>query len=168
MGQLDQIRQSLGMPPANDDDLGEIVAFLVLFQLLKKEVADECSKCPADERDNFMLTYAAYLKWVVMFSVTSKFQEEICNAVTPLIDRELGKQPWYHAVRVESLYDEMVEFPPLEPGGTFGVAMPWTSAVVVANSLGLNLSVSEDMRFHIYVSVITKQLLETMSKVEPV
>jgi hypothetical protein len=167
MGQLDEARKAIGMPPQNDDDLGETVAFLVLFELLQKEVLNECAKCPSDERDNFMLTYAAYLKWVVMLSAKAKFQEETCNAAASLIDRELAKQPWYNEATVESLYDQMVEFPPLERSGTFGVVVPWAGAVVAAISLGLKLNPTEDMRFHTYVCVITKRLFETMSKAEP-
>jgi hypothetical protein len=168
MGQLDELRKSLGMPPANDDDLGEIVAFLIMFELAAKTVTDECEAYPADERDAFMMTYAAYLKWLMSLSVLKRFSEETWQSVTTVIEREFSKQSWYRSETVDAIYNMMLELPPLESKGRyFGICLPWGGAVMTAFTAGVKLSESKNMKFHLYVIEITKRLFKTMSVAKP-
>jgi hypothetical protein len=125
MDEYNELRKSLGMASADKDDLGEVVAFVVVFELLAKTVADECGSLPADERDTFMMTFAAYLKWLVMLIVEARFPEGTWQIISPVLERELARQPWHRSQTMGSIYNMMVELPPLEAKGlNFRVLLP--------------------------------------------
>ena len=157
-------RKALGMQPASDEDFGEVVAYLFMHELLAKSVADECANSPADERDMFMITYSAYLKWLIFLVADKEFPEGTWEMILSPIERELIKQPWYRPEIEESICNMMMEFPPLEAKGlNFGVLLPWGGAVGAANSAGFKLTDSTSMQFHIYVEVVSTELLKKLS-----
>lgn len=93
--EYNQLRASVGMAPAADDDYYEYVAWVVIFDLDAPEVADESKRLPVEQQGLFLMTYATYLYWLAMKGVESKFPPNSWRLVAPLLERELSKQPWY-------------------------------------------------------------------------
>jgi len=139
--EYDQLRASVGMAPAADDDYYEYVAWVVMFDLDAPEVADECKRLPHEQHELFWMTYATYLYWLAMKGVESKFPANSWRLVAPLLERELSKQPWYQAEVMNRLFDSMLDNPPIrERRGRYadlGASLgPWPDAVMATTMAG--------------------------------
>ena len=111
--EYNKLRASVGMAPVSDDDYCEAVAWVVVYDLLAPEVADECKCLPVDERGLFMMVYATYLSWLAMKVVESKFPPESWGRISLMLQREFSKQSWYRPEIMKRLLDSMVEYPPI-------------------------------------------------------
>lgn len=169
MTEYNKLRASVGMAPACDDDCYEAVAWVVVFDLLAPEVADECKRLPVEERELFMMTYATYLSWLAMKGVESKFPPESWRWIAPLIKREFSKQPWYQAEVMNRLFDSMVEYPMGEGKGRYSNASlgPWFDAVMATNLAGYTLGHSTEIKFTLYVGILSSKILETIAQMAP-
>ena len=83
MNKYDKLRTAVGMDPARVDDYYEAVAWVVVSDLLAPEVAAECGRMPIEERAVFMITYAAYLKFLAMTVVESTFPPNSWRLIEP-------------------------------------------------------------------------------------
>ena len=155
--EYNELRASVGMAPASDDDCCEYVAWVVVFDLLAPEVADECERLPVEQRRLFMMTYAMYLSWLAMKGVESKFPPYSWRRITPLIERELSKQPWYQPEVMKRLFDSMLKnLPSGERKGRYsnlGASLgPCPEAVAATNMAGHKLNYSTNAEFILYVA----------------
>jgi hypothetical protein len=169
ISEYNKLRVSVGMAPARDDDCCEAVAWVVVFDFFAQEVSDECKCLPVEERGLFMMTYATYLSWLAMKCVESKFPPDSWRWIFPLIEREFSKQPWYKAEVMKRLLDSIVEYPMGESKGRYTKVSsgPWFDAVMATNLAGYNLSHSTNLRFTMYVTIMSRQILETIAKMAP-
>lgn len=168
--EYDQLRKSVGMSPAREDDYCEYVAWVVVLDLLSPEVANECEHVPPEERGLFMMTYATYLSWLAMRGVESSFPTNYWRLITPLLQRESSKQSWHQPEVMNQLFDSMVKRPPTGEikGRYFNASLgPWLSAVMATNLAGYTLSCSGDIKFNLYVAIISGNILKTISKIGP-
>ena len=160
----DRLRKLAGMAPASMFDYREAVAWVVVLEVLQDNVATECGRQAADEHSTFMLAYTALMKWAAMRRVETTFPQGWWPEVTPLLEREFSKQPWYHAETVDRIA-ELIGETPTTHGRVFGIASgPWQDAVTAANSAGFKLSHSADLEFILTVSLSVKGLLKTIGK----
>lgn len=166
------LRASVGMAPASDDDCCEYVAWVIVFDLLAPEVADERERLPVEQRGLFMMTYTMYLSWLAMKGVESKFPPYSWRRITPLLERELSKQPWYLPEVMKRLFDSMLKNPPVgehkgrysDLGSSLG---PWPSAVMATNMAGYKLNYSTNAEFILYVAIMGGKILETIANAAP-
>jgi hypothetical protein len=165
MDEYNELRRGLGMAPAGGNDLSEFVAFVVVSYLLADAVVEECERLPDSERPLFMITYATYLKWLAMLFARSKFPPGSSEAVSVILDREFAKQHWFQPEAVRRIYEMMTQFPPLEAKGELGVTLPWGGAVQAANDAGFKLADTVDVKWHVYVSVVTTKLFESLGEI---
>jgi len=168
--EYNKLRASVGMAPASDDDYCEAVAWVVVFDLLALEVADECKCLPVDQRGLFMMVYASYLSWLAMKVVESKFPPESWERISLMLQREFSKQPWYRPEIAKRLLDSMVEYPPPgeRTGRHFKTSLgPWPDAVMAANLAGFKLENSTNPKFILYIVVMSAQIVETIAKMAP-
>ncbi len=167
--EYNQLRASVGMPPAKDDDPYEGVAWVVVSDLLAPEGADECRRFPIEEREMFMMTYATCLSWLAMISVKSQFPPESWQWISPLLKREFSKHPWYKEEVMSRLFDSMVGYSLGRINGKYlGASLgPWSDAIKAANLAGHKLSRSTDPWFNIYVNILSRKLLETIAQMAP-
>lgn len=169
MTEYNKLRASVGMDPARADDYCEAIAWVVVFDLLAPEVADECNRLPVEERGLFMMAYATYLSWLAMKGVESKFPTDSWRWIAPLLKREFSKQPWYQADVMNRLFNSMAEYPMGEGKGRYfkAAAGPWFDVVMATNVAGYKLSHSTNMKFTLYVAIISSKILETIRKMAP-
>lgn len=170
MADYNKLRASVGMAPAAGDDYCEAVAWVVVFDLHAPEVGDESKGLPVEERDLFMMTYATYLSWLAMRCVESKFPPGSWHRISPMLEREFSKRPWYKAEVMNRLYDSMVKYPLWgESRGKYfkSSAGPWFDAVMATNIAGFGLKHSTNSKFILYVSVMSRKTLESIGKMAP-
>jgi hypothetical protein len=171
INEYNQLRASVGMVPASDDDCCEYVAWVVVFDLLAPEVADECKRLPVEQRGLFMMTYAMYLSWLAMKGVESKFPPYSWRGITPLLEREFCKQPRYQPEMMKRLFDSMLKNPPIgeRKGRHFDASLgPWPDAVMATNMAGYKLNYSTNAEFILYVAIMRSKILETIGNIAPI
>jgi hypothetical protein len=165
-----KLRASVGMAPASDDVYCEAVAWVVVYDLLAPEVADECKCLPVDERGLFMMVYATYLSWLAMKVVESKFPPESWGRISLMLQREFSKQSWYRPEIMKRLLDSMVEYPPIgkRTGRHFNISLgPWHDAVMATNLAGFKLENSTNTKFILYIVIMSGKIVETIAKMAP-
>ena len=170
VAEYNKLRASVGMAPASDDDYCEAVAWVVVFNLLAPEVADECKRLPVDERGLFMMVYATYLSWLAMKVVESRFPPESWGRISLMLQREFSKQPWYRPEIMKGLHDSMVEYPPIgkRTGKYLNISLaPWPDAVMAANLAGFKLENSTNINFILYIATMSGKIVETIAKMAP-
>ncbi len=170
MTEYNKLRASVGMAPARDDDFCEAVAWVVVSEFFAPGVANECKTLPVEEHGVFMMAYAAYLSWLAMGCVESKFPPGSWRRIAPLIGRELSKQPWYQAHVTQRVFDSMVEHPPTGRGGGRyfkGSLGPWPDVIIAANIAGYTLKCSTNAKFILSVVITSTKVLETIAKMAP-
>ena len=145
-------------------DYREAVAWVVVLEVLQNNVAEECERHAVHERSTFMKAYTALMKWAAMRRVETTFPQDWWPGITPLLEREFSKQPWYHAETVDRIA-ELIGKTPTTRGRYTGVASgPWQDAVTASNGAGFKLSHSANYEFTLTVSLSVKGLLETIGK----
>lgn len=167
MSEYDKLRESVGMDPARDDEYYEAVAWVVVFDLLAAEVANECKTLPTEQRQVFMIAYAAYLRFLAMKVVESKFPPDSWRLIAPLLEREFSKQQWYQPEIMSRIFDSMINHPPTAKasGRHFNASLgPWPGAVVATNHAGYKLNSSANLEFVLYVAITSGKILETITK----
>ena len=170
--EYNQLRASVGMAPAADDDYYEYVAWVVIFDLDAPEVADESERLPVEQQGWFLMTYATYLYWLARKAVESKFPPNSWRLVAPLLERELSKQPWYQPEVMNRLFDSMLDNPPMGQGrgryADLGASLgPWPDAVMATTMAGYTLDYSTNAEFILYVAIMSAKILETIANVAP-
>lgn len=168
--EYNKLRASVGMAPASDDDYCEAVAWVVVYDLLAPEVADECKCLPADERGLFMMVYATYLSWLAMKVVESKFPPESWGRISLMLQREFSKQSWHRPEIMKRLLGSMVEYPPIgkRTGRHFNISLgPWPDAVMATNLAGFKLENSTNIKFILYIVIMSGRIVEAIAKMVP-
>lgn len=168
--QYNKLRASVGMAPAENDDYCEAVAWVVVFDLLAPEVAEECKRLPVEEQGLFMMAYATFLTWLAMQSVKSKFPPDSWRQIAHKLQREFSKQAWYKPEIMRKMFHSMNEIRPTgwSKGKHTNVSLgPWVEVVTATNLAGYKLSQSTNLEFILYVAVMSGKIRETIAKMAP-
>ena len=163
--EYDRLRKLAGMSPASMFDYREAVAWVVVFEVLQKSVSKECERHAAYDRSTFMMAYTALMKWAAMRRVETTFPQNWWPGITPLLEREFSKQPWYHSETVDRIAALLTETSKDTLGRHFGISSgPWQDAAMAANLAGCKLEHTDNLEFTLTVSLSVKGLLETIGK----
>lgn len=170
MTKYNKLRTAVGMESARHDDYCEAVAWVFVFELLAREVEDECNRHPVEDHALFMMLYASYLKWLAMKGTESNFPPGSWQLIASYIERELSKQHWYKPEIMNKLFNTMIEHPPL--GNRLGKYSrvplgPWADVELVAIIASFNLSHSTSLEFKLYVEIISSKILQTIAEMAP-
>lgn len=162
-----QLRASLGMAPAREDDCCEAVAFVVVQGVLAADVADECSSLPAQERGLFMMAFASYLSWLAWKTIESRWPPNSWAHVAPLLIREFSKQTWYEPKTMSQIFSSIARYSSWgESRGRYFDASPdlWFDAVTATTLAGYKLNYSSNIAFTLAVAVRSSKLIETTTR----
>jgi hypothetical protein len=167
-----RLRRSVGMDPASDDNCAEAVAFAVVFDLLARPwVAAEADRHGFEERQVFMTAYACFLRWVAMQGVRSSFPPGSWPLISPLIDREFEKQPWFDLRMMADMWEATLKAPPIgsDEGRYFRASPgPWVDmAALVTAAAGHPLKRLPDLRFSLEAMVGATNLLKSIRRMAP-
>lgn len=160
------LRENLGMDPAPDDSVPDVLAAMATLEIRDQAMAEQARKLPVKEAAQFLIAHACYVIWIFERGANFGLTAEVVEDALQLIDYECTKQAWYRPEEFRRIKEAMDLIMEQRPRGLVFKAESVLSNIIIAAKIpSSQLSQVGDLKLDLELAVRTKQMIETIRKI---